>query len=120
MTSEEFWKDDPNLFLAYHTSFINRKKHEYEEWIYSSWLQGLYIHEGNSILTQNIATTVSRVHGGNAKYSKNKYPSKPLEINKKKNEKEKEKEKRQKEYFDSYNYFATLKQKFVERIKKGE
>lgn len=119
MTSDEFWKDDPNLFLAYHTSFINKKKKEYEEWNYKSWLQGLYIHKGNSILTRNVETTIYRSQGGKAQYSKETYPSEPYGLNEKK-KKEKTKEEKQKEYFNSFNYFGSLKQRFAERIKKGE
>ena len=30
MSAEEFWKDDPQLFVSYRTSFINKKKREME------------------------------------------------------------------------------------------
>lgn len=46
MSAEEFWKDDPQLFVSYRTSFINKKKREMEENDYKCWLQGLYIHDG--------------------------------------------------------------------------
>ena len=50
MSADEFWKDDPQLFVSYRTSFINKKKREMEETDYKSWLLGLYIHDGNSKL----------------------------------------------------------------------
>ena len=31
MSADEFWKDDPQLFVSYRTSFINKKKREREE-----------------------------------------------------------------------------------------
>ena len=121
MTSEEFWKDDPNLFLAYHTSFINKKKRAYEESNYNSWLQGLYIHESATIINSHLEVAINRSHGGDAQYDKKaKYPSKPYNLFENEEKKEKEsKEEKQKEYYESYNYFATLKQRFVEKIEKG-
>ena len=31
MSADEFWKDDPQLFVSYRTSFINNKQREMEE-----------------------------------------------------------------------------------------
>ena len=37
MSAEEFWKDDPQLFVSYRTSFINKKKREKDEIDYKCW-----------------------------------------------------------------------------------
>ena len=68
MSAEQFWKDDPQLFVSYRTSFINKKKREMEEMDYKCWLQGLYIHDGNgklfSSLKQFIGNTVASMFKG--------------------------------------------------------
>ena len=124
MTSDEFWKDDPNLFASYRTFYINKKKTEYEENNYKCWLQGLYTHDGNSILTQKLFEGIVKLLGGNSQQTKRVYPTKPYDLNKKTNSKENnekiDKEKQHKQYFSSLNYYASLKKKFIEKIKKGE
>lgn len=126
MSAEEFWKDDPQLFFAYRTSFINKKKREVEENDYKSWLQGLYIYDGNSrllaSLKQFIGNMVSK-HRDNKKIDS--YPSKPY-IEKQKEEaktnKEKQKQIERKEQFKNYHnsliYFGTMKQRYFEKIQK--
>ena len=78
MTSEEFWKDDPQLFVSYRTSFINKKKREKDEQDYICWLQGLYIHHGNGLIIGSLKQLLANM------FSKNKdnkdlgtYPTKP-------------------------------------------
>lgn len=128
MSAEEFWKDDPQLFVSYRTSFINKKKRELEENDYESWLQGLYIHEGNGKLMASLKQFISNM------VSKNKdnkeiptYSTKPyLELRKEKlsEESEKQKENKYKEYENSLVYYGTLKQQYEQRLKekakKGE
>ena len=84
MSAEEFWKDDPQLFVAYRTSFINKKKRQMEEEDYNCWLQGLYIHQGNGLVIGSLKQFLGNM------FSKNKdktdlcsYPTKPyLELEK--------------------------------------
>lgn len=43
MTYDDFWlNNDPTLFWAYHTSFINRVKFEFECHNKMAWLSGIY------------------------------------------------------------------------------
>ncbi len=120
MTSDEFWKDDPNLFASYRTFYINKKKNEYEEYNYKSWLSGLYIHDGNSILTQKLYIGIAKLLGSKPQGDKRTYPTKPYELGKKEehNNNKNDKEKQQKEYFNSMKYYASLKKKFIEKIKE--
>lgn len=122
MSSEEFWKDTPDLFLSYRTSFLNKKKKEMEETNFKCWLQGLYLHDGNSVLNERLTVSISRMLGGKGKFSEQTYPKQPHDLFKENEEKtiEKEKEKKHNDYFKSFNYFASIKQKFKEKIKKGE
>ena len=122
MSSEEFWKDNPDLFLSYRTSFLNKKKKEMEETNFKCWLQGLYLHDGNSVLNERLTVSISRMLGGKGKFSEQTYPKQPYDLFKENEEKtiEKEKEKKHNDYFKSFNYFASIKQKFTEKIKKGE
>ncbi len=126
MSAEEFWKDDPQLFVSYRTSFINKKKREMEEEDYKSWLRGLYIYGGNgrllSSLKQFIHNMLSK-HKDNTKIEE--YPSKPymeLEKEKHNNQKQKElhKENKYKEYENSLVYYGTLKQQYLDKIKRKE
>ncbi len=129
MTSEEFWKDDPQLFVSYRTSFINKKKREREEWDYKCWLQGLYIHDGNgklfTSLKQFIGNTVASILKGSKDNTKiDTYPTRPYselaKLEKKKEEKT-QKEQKYKEFESSLVYFGTLKQQYLDKMrKKGE
>ena len=124
MSAEEFWKDDPQLFVSYRTSFINKKKRELEENDYKSWLQGLYIHDGNgklfTSLKQFIGNIISK-HKDNKKIDT--YPSKPyMELEKDKEREQKikqqERDNKYKDYENSLVYFGTLKQQYIEKMKK--
>ena len=129
MSAEEFWKDDPQLFISYRTSFINKKNREKEELDYECWLQGLYIHDGNGklfmSLKQFIGNVISSMFKGHKDSSKiDTYPEKPYgELIK---DKEKERMERQKRlnYQSFHNdliYFGTLKQQYLDKLnKKGE
>ena len=126
MSAEEFWKDDPQLFVSYRTSFVNKKKRELEETDYKCWLNGLYTHDGNGKLFSSLKQFI-----GNA-FSKTKdrnkidtYPNKPYtELEKdKKQEQTKNKKKASYESFqNSLSYFGTMKQRYLEKLKnkKGE
>lgn len=124
MSAEEFWKDDPQLFISYRTSFINKKKREFEESDYKSWLQGLYIHDGNGKLFASLKQYISNTLAGFFKKPKDNkeiptYPQKPyIELEKEKKQEEVKKRNRYKEYEDSLVYFGTLKQQYTEKLKK--
>lgn len=130
MSAEEFWKDDPQLFVSYRTSFINKKKREMEEFDYKCWLQGLYIHDGNGKLVSSLKQFIGNIISKNKNNSKiDSYPLKPyseLEKVKQKKEKEKIENKNNKynEYQNSLVYFGTMKQRYIENLhknlKKGE
>ena len=126
MSAEEFWKDDPQLFVSYRTSFINKKKRELEENDYKSWLLGLYIHDGNGKLFASLKQFLSNVLAsisGKPKDTKEipTYAKKPymeLEKEKKQHDEEQLKKDRYKEYENSLVYFGTLKQQYTDKIKK--
>lgn len=128
MTSREFWEEDPNLFVSYRTSFINKKKREMEEINYKCWLQGLYNHNGDAILEQRQTVSISRMLGGKAHYSKDIYPSKPYDLtngtnNSRQNKKQTKEEQRQimqKQYEQDCIFFSSIKQRFIDSIKEGE
>ena len=128
MSADEFWRDDPQLFVSYRTSFINKKKREMEELDYKCWLQGLYIYDGNgkinASLKQFLANIVAKIFKG-SKDNKpiDSYPKKPffvLEQEKKNAEKQREKNKNKKyqNFESSLEYYGTMKQRYLENIKK--
>ena len=126
MTAEQFWKDDPQLFVSYRTSFINKKKREMEEMDYKCWLQGLYIHDGNgklfSSLKQFIGNTVASMFKGKKDNKQiESYPKKPymeLEKERRKEEIEKKKKQNYQDFHNSLIYFGTMKQRYLDNLKK--
>ena len=128
MSADEFWKDDPQLFVSYRTSFINKKKREAEELDYKCWLQGLYVYDGIrkiiSSLKQFIGNIVASFSKGASKDNRpiDTYPKKPFtEIEKE--EKEKEiKKLNYKQHEEALLYYGTLKQQYIKKMqaKKGE
>ena len=126
MSAEQFWKDDPQLFVSYRTSFINKKKREMEEMDYKCWLQGLYIHDGNgklfSSLKQFIGNTVASMFKGKKDNKQiESYPKKPyMELEKDKKEEEILKKKKQnyQDFHNSLIYFGTIKQRYLDNLKK--
>lgn len=125
MSAEEFWKDDPQLFVSYRTSFINKKKREMEEEDYKSWLRGLYVHDGNGKLLLSLKQFI---HNMLSKNKDNKtietYPKKPyMELDKEKQQEEQKNKRidKYKEFENSLLYFGTLKQQYLDKMrKKGE
>jgi len=136
MSAEEFWKDDPQLFNSYRISFIKRKEREMEEEDYKSWLQGLYIYDGNgklfATLRQFISNTLASMFKGKKDNTKiDVYPSKPYfelkkeeEAKKKKEQEEKERNKKYENFENSLKYYGAMKQRYLEKLKneqeKGE
>lgn len=132
MSADEFWKDDPQLFVSYRTSFLNKKQREMEELDYKCWLEGLYIHDGNSKLFGSLKQFIGNIVAGFTKGQKDNskidtYPKKPYGELKKENEL-KEKENKKKIEYDNFQkdfvYLGTIKQRYLEKLKnkqkKGE
>lgn len=132
MSAEEFWKDDPQLFVSYRTSFISKKKRAMEEEDYKSWLKGLYVHEGNTIILLSLRQFITNLLAGFFKGSKDtkelpSYPDKPYSEKEKDKKAKKEKEKKQKEREEKYKefenslvYFGTLKQQYLDKVRRKE
>ena len=130
MSAEEFWKDDPQLFVSYRTSFINKKKREKDEIDYKCWLQGMYIHDGNGKLYSSLRQFIHNILASFSNQAKDNtkidtYPKKPyLESDREKKAQEKEEKKNDsyKKYEESLVYYGTLKQQYLDRLqkKKGE
>ena len=122
MSAEEFWKDDPQLFVSYRTSFINKKRRELEEEDYKSWLKGLYVYDGNGKLFASLKQFINNMVSKNKDRTEIKpYTIKPyseLEKEKIKEEKEIQKKNKYKEYENSLVYFGTLKQQYLDKLKK--
>lgn len=128
MSAEEFWKDDPQLFVSYRTFYINKRKQEIEEMDYKCWLEGLYIHNGNGILVKSLEQVLKSMFGGKKSQSKlEEYPKKPyLEKQKEIIEKQSKEyqEKAKKEKYDNFQssivYIGTMKKRYLESIKNKE
>lgn len=124
MSADEFWKDDPQLFVSYRTSFINKKQREMEELDYKCWLQGLYVHDGNGKLNASLKQLIGNMFSKSPNTTKiDPYPSKPYtEQDKEKKKEEEQKNKQYEEYQSSLLYFGSIKQRYLEKIKqkKGE
>ena len=126
MSADEFWKDDPQLFVSYRTSFLNKKHREFEEEDYKSWLRGLYIHNGNGLLFFSLKQFFSNIIAGLTKSKKDTtkidtYPVKPyseLEKDNNKNKIEKVKEEKYKKFENDLVYYGTLKQQYLDKITK--
>lgn len=115
MTSDEFWKDNPDLFFSYRTSFILKEKRKAEYDNYVSWLNGLYNCKSFSVVYSNAWN----------KNSKETYFNYPLDVlkNEEKNKpsKEKQREILQKQYEQDCMFFSSIKQRFIETLsQKGE
>ena len=124
MSADEFWKDDPQLFVSYRTSFINKKQREMEELDYKCWLQGLYIHDGNGKLNMSLKQMIGNMFSKTPNTLKiDPYPSKPYtEQDKEKKKEEEQKNKQYEDYQSSLVYYGSIKQRYLEKIKqkKGE
>ena len=123
MSSEEFWKDDPQLFVSYRTSFINKKKREMEEVDFKCWLVGLYVYDGNNKINASLKQLLINMFSD----KKNKdeiesYPTEPFFYNRDKNkETKKEKEEREKQeryenYVKTLNYYGSIKQRYLDNL----
>lgn len=123
MSADEFWKDDPQLFVSYRTSFVNKQQRKLEEMDYECWLQGLYIYDGNSKLNAMLRQQISNIGAKQPNVEKiDTYTKKPYsEIDKESKQKIEEKNE-YKNYQNSLIYYGSLKQIYINKIinKKGE
>lgn len=117
MSADEFWKDDPQLFVSFRTSFINKKKREAEEYDYKCWLNGLYTYDGNSKLTAMLKQTIGNLLAKTPDKTKiDGYTKKPYsEIEKEKRE-NKNIDKKYENYQNSLIYFGSLKKVYKDRL----
>ena len=124
MSSEEFWKDDPQLFVSYRTSFVNKKKREMEELDFKCWLMGLYNYDGNNKINASLKQLLINMFSEKKNRDEiDSYPTEPFffkhekEIKETKAEKEKrERQKRYEEYQNSLNYYGSLKQRYLDKL----
>ena len=118
MSSEEFWRDDPQLFVSYRTSFINKKKREMEEMDYNCWLQGLYIHKGNIIVEEVLRNTlVNMFSDKKIELNLDTYPTKPFsESEKVENQQTTKVNDKYENFQNSLCYFGSMKSRYLERI----
>jgi hypothetical protein len=54
MSTNEFWREDPNSFWAYRFFYINKQKKEQEEANNQAWLQGLYFYNALNVSLNNM------------------------------------------------------------------
>ena len=128
MSSEEFWKDDPQLFISYRTSFINKKKREMEEMDYKCWLQGLYVYKATINSEEVLRNTLVNMFSSKKQNIKiDEYPSKPfIEIgksDKKEINTKKEKQLKENKYENFQNslcYFGSMKQRYIDNLTNKE
>ena len=81
MSSKEFWEEDPQLYWAYRTFYLQKTKYDAEESNYKAWLYGNYTCIAVSVALNNA-------------FSKKKaeYPKEPLGSKKEKEKTSNEKE----------------------------
>ena len=122
MSADEFWKDDPQLFVSYRTSFVNKQKRRSEEMDYECWLQGLYVYDGNSKLTASLRQTISNIMAKQPSHDKiDTYTKKPYSEIEKEKKLKKEEKRDYKNYQSSLIYYGSLKQIYLDKmLKKGE
>jgi len=129
MSADEFWRDDPQLFVSYRTSFINKKKREMEELDYKCWLQGLYNHDGNGKLFSSLKQFIGNIVASFSKSPKidnskiETYPKKPYSELLKEEERKKLEDKKKdnyKDYEESLVFFGTMKQRYLQEIERKQ
>ena len=121
MSSEEFWKDDPQLFVSYRTSFINKKKREMEEMDYKCWLQGLYVYKAAINSEEVLRNTLVNMFSSKKQNLKlEEYPKKPLSETSKEDKKETKKEDKYNNFQNSLCYFGSMKQRYIDSIANKE
>lgn len=115
MSADEFWKDDPQLFVSYRTSFINKKKRELEERDYICWLNGLYVYDGNSKLNAQLRQTIGNLFAKTPNNTKiDGYVKKPYtELDK---EEQNKKIDKYENYQNSLIYFGSIKKVYRDKL----
>lgn len=125
MSADEFWKDDPQLFVSYRTSFINKKKRESKELDYECWLKGLYTYDGNSKLNAILRQTIGNLFAKTPNTQKiDTYTKKPYTEIQKETKKKRQENYHYNNYQNSLIYFGSLKKVYMDKLmnksKKGE
>lgn len=69
MSSDEFWKQDPELFWAYRFSYYEKQREYSKKINYEAWLHGLYVREAVSV---SLSNSFSR--------TQKEYRSSPIEL----------------------------------------
>lgn len=80
MSSKEFWEDDPQLYWAYQTFYLEKQKQDFDRNNQYMWLQGMYIYEGVSVALHNLFSKTNKT-----------YTSKPYDLGIKQSQEEKPK-----------------------------
>lgn len=103
MTTEEFWKGEPRVFISY----IKKYEHELDDMNYQSWLIGLYVHKAVRTVLDNAFSDKGSI--------KDTYFEKPLEeLNSNyKYDKEEKQENKNKNYRNQVNYWSKFGKKGV-------
>jgi hypothetical protein len=118
MSADEFWKDDPQLFVSYRTSFINKKQRELEELDYKCWLQGLYIHDGNGKLFSSLKQMLTNLFSKSKDRKKiDTYPKKPYREQAKEKKMEKAKKTNYENFEKNLSYIGSMKQRYLDNLK---
>lgn len=120
MTAKEFWEDDPQLFVSYRISFINKKERELKEEDYKCWLQGVYNHNGNSILFAKLQQFIVSLFSKNKQNNKiEEYPLYPYSEQKRLKEQQENKSKNDYMKFQKdCVHLGTLKKQYLDKISK--
>lgn len=119
MSAKEFWEDDPQLFVSYRISFINKNKKKAEEDDYKSWLQGLYIHDGNKKLISRLLQFINNIISKQKDTSEiEEYPKKPYYLLSKEKDNEQKKNNDFKQYQNNIIVQGSIKQIYLEKMKR--
>lgn len=117
MSADEFWKDDPQLFVSYRTSFVNKKQRETEEQDYICWLNGLYVYDGNSKLNAQLRQTIGNLFAKVPNTEKiDGYTKKPYNVIEKEKKDEKKYNTKYNNYQNSLMYFGSIKKVYRDKL----
>lgn len=119
MSAKEFWEDDPQLFVSYRISFLNKQERKSKEDDYKSWLQGLYIYDGNKKNTLRLMQLLHNMFGQEKNTSEiEDYPKKPYSLLQEENVENKKQENNYKEYHKNTIVQGSIKKIYLEKMKR--
>lgn len=101
MSSREFWEEDPQLYWAYRTFYLEKIKNEADNINYKSWLEGSYTYLAVSVALNNAFSKSKK------DYPKFNFNNKKQEKNELQEKMEKEKDKNIRQQIE-FNYWARL------------